>query len=87
MINDYIIEYLRNVEEEETDNVYLVKFTEVKTLYINGENSKSLARFINHSCNPNSNLVQLCVDDLPCMCFYIAIKDMKCKKEISFDYK
>ena len=85
--NDYIIEYLRNIEEEETDNVYLMKITEVKTLYINEANSKSLARFINYSCNPNSELVQLCVDGLPCMCFYIAIKDIKCKKEITLDSK
>ena len=82
----YIIEHLGNIEEEEMYKVYLMKFTKTKKLYINRVNSTSLEKFINHSCNPNSELVQWCIDDLPCLCF-IAIEDIKCEKEITFDYK
>ncbi len=39
-------------------------------LWINGDKNGGPARYINHSCNPNCELVQWGVDGLPRMCFF-----------------
>jgi hypothetical protein len=43
------------------------------------------AQYINHSCNPNCELVQWGVDGLPLMCFF-AKKNIKTGMEFTFDY-
>jgi hypothetical protein len=40
---------------------------------------------MNHSCNPNCELVQCGVDGLPSMCFF-AKKNIKSGMEFMFDY-
>jgi SET domain-containing protein len=54
-------------------------------LWINGDKNGGPARYMNHSCNPNCELVQWGVDGLPCMCFF-AKKNMKIGMEFMFDY-
>jgi SET domain-containing protein len=43
------------------------------------------AQYMNHSCNPNRELVQWDVDGLPCRCFF-AKKNIKSGMEFTFDY-
>ncbi len=54
-------------------------------LWINGDRNGGPARYINHSCNPNCELVQLSVDGLPYMCFF-AKKNAKSRMDFTFDY-
>lgn len=44
-------EFQRRMEDTGRSNVFFMKYT--KDLFIDGETKGSLARFINHSCNPN----------------------------------
>jgi SET domain-containing protein len=50
-----------------------------------GENGGP-AHYINHSCNPNCEVVQWGVDSLPRMCFF-AKKNIKSGMEFTFNYK
>ena len=43
------------------------------------------AHYMNHSCDPNCELVLWGVDGLPCMCFF-AKKKIKNGMEFTFDY-
>ena len=54
-------------------------------LWINGDKHGGPAQYMNHSCNPNCELVQWGVDGLPRMCFY-AKKNIKSGMEFTFDY-
>jgi SET domain-containing protein len=54
-------------------------------LWINGDRNGGPARYMNHSCNPNCELVQWGVVGLPRMCFF-AKKNMKIGMEFMFDY-
>lgn len=44
-------EFERRVQDKMRSNVYFMKYT--KEHYIDGETKGSVARYINHSCNPN----------------------------------
>ncbi len=54
-------------------------------LWINRNKHGGPAQYINHSSNPNCELVQWDVDGLPCMCFF-AKKKIKSGLEFNFDY-
>ncbi len=54
-------------------------------LGINKDKNGGPAQYINHSCDPNCELVQWGVDSLPCMCFF-ANKNIKSGLEFLFDY-
>ncbi len=54
-------------------------------LWINGDKNGGAAQYINHSCNPNCELVQWGVDGLPRMCFF-AKKNVNSGMEFTFDY-
>jgi SET domain-containing protein len=54
-------------------------------LWINATNMGGMARFINHSCDPNCILEQWEVNGLPRMCFF-AIKEIKEGDKLTFDY-
>lgn len=44
-------EFEHRVQNKMRNNVYFMKYT--KEQYIDGETKGSVARYINHSCNPN----------------------------------
>lgn len=78
-----IIEYIgREVKKEDQNSVkgkYL--FTTGKGLMIDGNIKENIARFINHSCNPN------CEADGPrCKVFIRSIKAIKAGEELTYDY-
>ncbi len=54
-------------------------------LWINGNKNGGPAQYINHSCNPNCELVQWGVDGLPRMCSF-ANKNIHSGIEVTFDY-
>ncbi len=54
-------------------------------LWINRNINGGPAQYMNHSCDPNCELVQLGVDGLPLMCFF-AKKNIKSGLEFMFDY-
>jgi histone-lysine N-methyltransferase ASH1L len=54
-------------------------------VYIDASNDDGLARYINHSCNPNCKLIQWYVKGLPRMCFF-AIKEIEKGAELTFNY-
>ncbi len=84
---DLIIEYVGKVVQKISKryrNVYYMTLIE-KQLWINSANMGGLAKFINHSCDPNCNLEQLEVSGLPRMCSF-AIKEIKEGDKLTFDY-
>ncbi len=54
-------------------------------LWINGDKNGGPAQYMNHSCDPNCELVQWGVDGLPRMCFF-AKKNLKSGMELTFNY-
>ncbi len=55
-------------------------------LWINGDKNGGPAQYINHSCDPNCELVQWGVGGFPHMCFF-AKKNIKSGMEFfTFDY-
>ena len=85
-IGDLIIEYVgKNVQTEHAINsIYYMSINGAR-LWINATNMGGLAKFINHSCDPNCILVQWVVNGLPRMCFF-ANKEIKEGAELTFDY-
>jgi SET domain-containing protein len=81
---DFIIEYVGKIVHKSPKSVYGMRFTEVN-LWIDGSKTKSPAKFMNHSCEPNCKLEQWAVDGLPRMCFF-AIEDILSGDELTFDY-
>ena len=57
----------------------------VNTVYINANIDGGLAKYINHSCNPNCELIQWYVGGLPHMCFF-AKREIKKGAELMFNY-
>ncbi len=55
------------------------------TVYINANIDGGLAKYINHSCNPNCKLVQWYVEGLPHLCFF-ARRKIKRGTELTFIY-
>ncbi len=67
--DDYVIEYVGKIEYKRRENNYVMKINGMN-LWINGDRNGGPAQYINHSCNPNCELVQWGVNGLPCMCFF-----------------
>jgi SET domain-containing protein len=82
--DDYVIEYVGEIECKRRENNYIMKINGIN-LWINGDKHGGLAQYINHSCNPNCELVQWGVGGLPHMCFF-AKKNIKSGMEFTFDY-
>jgi palmitoyltransferase ZDHHC9/14/18 len=82
--DDYVIEYVGKIEYKRRENNYVMKINGMN-LWINGDKNGGPAQCINHSCDPNYELVQWGVDGLPRMCFF-AKKNIKRGMEFNFDY-
>jgi SET domain-containing protein len=82
--DEYVIEYVGKIEYKRTENNCIVKINRMN-LWINGNKNGGLAQNINHSCNPNCELVQWGVDGLPCMSFF-AKQKINSEMEFTFDY-
>ncbi len=77
--DDFIIEYMGRVTKKHGGNycmkINLPEFDGkrkkiVNTVYIDANIDGGLAKYINHSCNPNCKLIQWYVKGLPRMCFF-----------------
>ncbi len=79
-----IIEYVGKIEYKRRENNYMIKINRMN-LWINGDKNGEPAQYINHSCNPNCELVQWGVYNLPRMCFF-AKKNIKSGMEFTFNY-
>ncbi len=82
--DNYVIEYVGKIEYKRRENNYMMKINGMN-LWINGDKHDGPARYMNHSCNPNCELVQWGVGGLPRMCFF-AKKNIKIGMEFTFDY-
>jgi len=71
-------------KNKNNNNIYYMKINQAQ-LWINATHRGVMARFINHSCNPNCKLKQWEVDGLPRMSFF-AIKEIKKGDKVTFDY-
>ncbi len=67
--DENVIEHVGEIEYKRMENNYVMKINRM-TLWINGNKNEGPAQYINHSCNPNCELVQWGVDGLPRMCFF-----------------
>jgi SET domain-containing protein len=56
--DDYVIEYVGKIEYKRRENNYMMKVNGMN-FWINGDKNGGPARYMNHSCNPNCELVQL----------------------------
>jgi SET domain-containing protein len=84
LIIEYVGKVVQKINKSITSTVYLMTVFD-EQLWINTKNMGGLAKFINHSCNPNCKLEQWEVDGLPRMC-YFAIKEIKEGVKLTFDY-
>jgi SET domain-containing protein len=82
--DDYVLEYMGKIEYKRREDNYIMKINGINLLN-SGDKNGGLAEYINHSCNPNCELVQWGVDGLPRMCFF-AEKNIKSGMEFTFDY-
>jgi palmitoyltransferase ZDHHC9/14/18 len=82
--DDYVIEYVEKIKYKRRENIYLMKINGMN-LRINRDKKSGPAQYINHSCNPNCELVQWGVDGLPRMRFF-AKKNINSGMEFIFDY-
>ena len=82
--DDYVIEIMGIIEYNRRETNYTMKMNGMN-LWINGNKNGGPAQYINHSCDPNCDLVQWGVDGLPRMCFF-AKKTIKSGMEFTFDY-
>ncbi len=73
--DDYVIEYVGKIEYKRRENNYMMKINGMN-LWINGDKNGGPAQYMNHSCNPNCELVQWGVEGLPHVCFF-AKKNIK----------
>jgi hypothetical protein len=55
--DDCVIEYVGKIEHKIRENIYVMKINRMN-LWINGDKKGWPAQYINHSCNPNCELVQ-----------------------------
>jgi hypothetical protein len=65
--DDYVIEYVGKIEYKRRENSYMMKIDGIN-LWINRDTHGGPARYMNHSCDPNCELVQWGVDGLPRVC-------------------
>ena len=84
--NDLIIEYLGedsliNKETKPKSNYVM----EMKFHYIDAEKKRSNARFINHSCEPNSRIEKIDIDGVQ-RCGIYANRDIDVDEEITCNY-
>jgi SET domain-containing protein len=82
--DDYVIEYVGKNEYKRRENNCIMKINRMN-LWINGDKNGGSAQYINYSCNPNCELVQLGMDGLPRMCFF-AKKNIRSGMEFTLDY-
>ncbi len=92
--DDFIIEYMGRVTKKHGGN-YSMKINPpefegkrkkiVDMVYINANIDGGLAKYINHSCNPNCKLIQWYVEGLPHMCFF-AKREIKTGAKLTFNY-
>jgi SET domain-containing protein len=75
---------LGKIEYKRRENNYMMKINGMN-LWFNGDKNGGPARYMNHSCNPNCELVQWGVDSLPHLCSF-AKKNIKIGMEFTFDY-
>lgn len=69
---------------QNSEHVYAM--TLERNYVIDAHRMGNLSRFINHSCDPNSEIQKWTVDSLPRLCV-VAIKDILAGEEVTFDYK
>ncbi len=81
--DDYVIEYVGKIEYKRRENNYMMKINRMN-LWINEDKNGGPAQYMNHSCNPNCELVQWGVDGLPRMCFF-AKKNIKSGMKFTFN--
>ncbi len=81
--DDYVIEYVGKIEHKRRENSYMMKINGMN-LWINGNKNSELALYMNHSYDPNCELVLWGVGGLPHMCFF-AKKNIKSGMEFTFD--
>jgi SET domain-containing protein len=82
--DEYVIEYVGKIEYKRMENNQVMNIN-VMNLWINKNTNGGPAQYINHSCNPNCEVVQWGVDSLTHMCFF-AKKKINNGMELTFDY-
>jgi hypothetical protein len=81
---EYVIEYIGKIVQKDPGNEYTMKYKEFN-LWNDARKSKSLAKFINHSCNPNCVNEMWAVKGIPRLCFF-AKRNIHQGEEITFSY-
>ena len=97
--NDLVLEYIGEVLDNNDlqkkiqnptmcsfNMYYLMSLDSKKKLYVDAARQGGLARFINHSCNPNCKLETWYVNGFPRACIF-ALTDIHIDEELTFDYE
>jgi histone-lysine N-methyltransferase NSD2 len=81
---EYVIKYIGKITSNDPNNEYTMMYKEFN-LWVNASKSDTLAKFINHSCNPHCVNKMRAVKGMPRLCFF-ANRDILKGEEITFSY-
>ncbi len=79
---EYVIEYIGKIVPNDPNNEYTMMYKEFN-LWVNASKSDTLAKFINHSCNPNCVNKMWAIKGMPGLCFLQTGTSLKEKKSHS----
>ncbi len=66
---EYVIEYTGKIVHEDPDNEYTMKYKGFD-LWVNPTKTSGLAKFMNHSCNPNCVSQMWAIQGISWLCFF-----------------
>ena len=81
LITEYTGDRISHAEADERGGRYLFAVTD--DIIIDGSDRKNTARYINHSCDPNTEAEHEVTED---RIYMRALRDIKAGEEITFDY-
>ncbi len=82
--DEFIIEYTGEIVTEQPENEFVMKYPGL-FLRIDPDKTDCLAKFVNHSCNPNCYLDMRIVNSIPRMCLFTK-KDIDNGEQLTFSY-
>ncbi len=80
----YVMEYTGEILQNDPGNEYTMAYKRFN-LWVDLSKSNKLAKFINHSCNPNCVNRMWAVKGMPCLCFF-AERNIRKGEVITFSY-
>jgi SET domain-containing protein len=81
---EYMIKYTGKIVYEDPNNGYTMKYKDFD-LWVNASKTNTLAKLMNHSCNPNCINKMWAIKGMPRLCFF-ANRNILKGQELTFSY-